>query len=346
MPRLLIVGTFLPGFELERYAGGALANRLLEDGGKAIITSQVRSRPLRLIDMLRTAYLRRRDYDIAHITVFSGLAFMYAECVAWLLYFMGKPFVLGLHGGNLADFASRHPARIARLFSRPCAVVCPSGYLYEKLKPFRPDLHLIPNAIDVSKYPVNLHTPVGGRMLWLRAFHRIYNPMMAPAVLAKLLEMIPRAQLTMVGPDKGDGSYQATTRIATRLGVMDRIKFAGPIPKSAVVQMLCEHDIFLNTTDVDNTPVSIIEAMACGLPVVSTNVGGIPYLLEHDKTALLVQPGNAEEMADAVKRLHSQPDLARRLAEDGRRLAESFDWSVILPQWKAIFTQANCATHR
>lgn len=339
LPRLLIVGSFLPGFELERYAGGALANRLMEAGGKVITTSPMRSRPLRLIDMLWTTYKRRRDYDVAHITVFSGPAFIYAECVARLLSFMGKPCTLGLHGGNLPDFASRHPARIARLFSQAILVVCPSGYLLEKLKPLRPDMHLIPNAIDISKYPLNLHNPVVGvRLLWLRAFHRIYNPMMAPAVLARLLETLPQAQLTMVGHDKRDGSYEATRRVATELGVLDRIRFAGPVPKESVAQVLSEHDIFLNTTNIDNMPVSVIEALACGLPVVSTNVGGIPYLLEHGKTALLVQPGNAEEMADAVKRLFSQPELARRLAENGRRLAESFDWQVVLPQWERLLT--------
>jgi glycosyltransferase involved in cell wall biosynthesis len=333
VPRLLIVGSFLPGFELERYAGGALANRLMKVGGKVITTSHVRSRPLRLIDMLWTTYKRRRDYDVAHITVFSGLAFFYAECVARLLSFMGKPCTLGLHGGNLPDFASRHPARIARLFSQARLAVCPSGYLYEKLKPLMPDMHLIPNAIDVSKYPLNLRHPVGVRLLWLRAFHRIYNPMMAPAVLARLLETMPQAQLTMVGPDKGDGSYEATRRAATGLGVLDRIRFAGPVPKESVAQVLSEHDIFLNTTNVDNTPVSVIEAMACGLPVVSTNVGGIPYLLEHGKTALLVQPGNVKEMAAAVTRLVTEPNLAAQLRANGRKLAESFDWEVVLPQW-------------
>jgi glycosyltransferase involved in cell wall biosynthesis len=337
LPRLLIVGSFLPGFELERYAGGALANRLMQGGGKVITTSHMRSRPVRLVDMLFTTFERRRDYDVAHITVFSGLAFFYAECVAKLLSFLGKPYTLSLHGGNLPDFASRHPARIARLFSQASLVVCPSGYLYEKLKPLKPDMHLIPNAVDVSKYPLNLHNPVGVRLLWLRAFHRIYNPMMAPLVLARLLETMPQAQLTMVGPDKGDGSYEATKRAATGLGVLDRIKFAGPVPKGSVAQVLSEHDIFLNTTNVDNTPVSVIEAMACGLPIVSTNVGGISYLLEHGKTALLVQPGNAEEMAGAVKRIFSQPELARRLAENGRRLAESFDWQVVLPQWESLF---------
>jgi len=80
--------------------------------------------------------------------------------------------------------------------------------------------------------------------------------------------------------------------------------------------------------------------MACGLPVVSTNVGGIPYLLEHGKTALLVEPGDVEGMAAAVKTVLTEPDVASRLGSNGRRLAESFDWGVVLPQWNRLMTAA------
>jgi glycosyltransferase involved in cell wall biosynthesis len=99
-------------------------------------------------------------------------------------------------------------------------------------------------------------------------------------------------------------------------------------------------DIFLNTTNVDNTPISVIEAMACGLCVVSTNVGGLPYLLENEEDALLVAPGDPEAMATAVRRLLTDAELAERLSRNARRKAEQFDWSVILPRWQALLRLA------
>lgn len=75
--------------------------------------------------------------------------------------------------------------------------------------------------------------------------------------------------------------------------------------------------------------------------MVSTNVGGIPYLLKHGKTALLVQPGNVGEMAAAVTRLVTDPDLAAQFRANGRKLAESFDWSKILPQWESLLSKAS-----
>ncbi len=338
-PRLLIVGSFLPGFDLARYAGGNLAVEIIRAGGKVITTSHRRWRPLRLADMLRTIHLRRGDYDIAHVTVFSDRAFIYAELAVGLLFFLGKRCTLGLHGGLLPVFARRHPARTRRLLNRSSVTVCPSRYLFEELKPFGKELHLIPNALDIAKYPCAANKVPGHRLFWLRAFHAIYNPEMAIAMFSRVLDSFPQASMTMAGPDKGDGTFQATKKMAKDLGLLDRISFPGAIPKEEVPRVMAHHDIFVNTTNVDNTPVSVVEAMACGLPVVSTNAGGIPYLIEHGKTGLLVNTGDARGMADGVRRVLGDQRLARNLGDNGRKLVGSFDWTVVLPQWQRLFTR-------
>jgi glycosyltransferase involved in cell wall biosynthesis len=116
----------------------------------------------------------------------------------------------------------------------------------------------------------------------------------------------------------------------------DRVSLPGNVPKQRVPQALNSGDIFLNTTNVDNTPVSVIEAMACGLCVVSTNVGGLPHLLESGQDSLLVQPSQPSAMAAAVRQILSEPALAERLSRNARAKAEQFDWSNILPQWEAL----------
>jgi len=337
LPRLLIVGSFLPGFSLERYAGGNLAVEMQKAGGSVITTSDRRLRLVRLADMVWTAHRRSREYDLAHITVFSGLAFLYAEWVSRLIAGLNKPVTLSLHGGNLPNFARRHPKRVRRLLRSAQRVACPSGFLLEKLRPFRHDLELLPNAIHLARYPQRVRPPGGCRLLWLRAFHRIYRPEMALAVLAAVLKAFPRTTLTMVGPDKGDGSLQKLKAEIGKLKLEGRVNLPGAVSKEAVPQVMADHDVFLNTTSIDNTPVSVIEAMACGLPVVSTNVGGLPWLLEHGKTGLLVEAGDAEGMAAAVQSVLGNAELAEGLRERGRKLAESFDWQVVLPKWQRLF---------
>src|SRR5262249_10472231 len=125
--------------------------------------------------------------------------------------------------------------------------------------------------------------------------------------------------------------------LAMQLGVMDSVAFTGPIPKETTPHWLNRGDILLNTTSVDNTPVSILEAMASGLCIVSTNVGGIPYLLEIGCDALLVRADDDEAMANAVHALLTKVGLAERLSTNARRKVEQFDWSTVLPKWERLF---------
>ena len=142
----------------------------------------------------------------------------------------------------------------------------------------------------------------------------------------------------MIGPDKGDGSLADTQREVERLSLSDRVTFVGGVAKSEVPTWLERGDIFINTTNIDNTPVSVIEAMACGLCVVSTNVGGLPYLLEQDENAVLVRPNDAESMASAVARIIREPDYSVRLSKNARTRAEQFDWPLILKEWDLLLS--------
>jgi glycosyltransferase involved in cell wall biosynthesis len=316
-----------------------LADRLPAERWTVLATSAKSGRVPFLVDMLATLWRQRHSYAVASVAIFSGSAFAWAEAAVQLLRSLGKPYVAQLHGGNLPGFARRWPERVRRLLSPAAAVTVPSRYLQELMRPYRDDIRLLPNAIDLPAYPFRARTIPGPNLAWLRAFHAIYNPSLALKVLAELVREHPESKLTMVGPDKGDGSLQAFLRTAEEVHLANRIVCAGLIRKAEVPSCLNRGDVFINTTNFDNTPVSVIEAMACGLCVVSTNVGGIPYLLEHEVDALLVPPDDAEAMVIAVKRILTEPGLAERLSRNGRRKAELFDWQVVLPQWESLFEE-------
>lgn len=336
---VLFVGAFPSDAPLSRYVSGDLAERLVSGHCDTWVTSRHLGRLARLADILMSIWRLRASYDVACVDVFSGPAFAWAEAACALLRRLRKPYVVTLHGGNLPPFSRRHPVRVSRLMASAAAVTCPSSYLHTEMRPFRDDLILIPNGIDLGSYRFRLRHPPLSNLLWLRAFHDIYNPEMAVWAVHHLRSPGCPIRLNMIGPDKGDGSLQNTKSLAVRLGLTGDIGFRGPIPKKQVPGELGCGDVFLNTSNFDNTPVSVLEALACGLPVVSTNVGGIPYLLEHSQTAMLVRPGDAVGMAAAVMRLFAEPVLAAQLGENGRKLAESFDWSVVLPQWHRLLTE-------
>ncbi|MEO6727049.1 MAG: glycosyltransferase family 4 protein, partial [Blastocatellia bacterium] len=255
--------------------------------------------------------------------------------------------------------------RVANTLRKAAAVTAPSRYLAELMRPYRDEILLLPNPIEIERYEFRLRDQVQPKLVWLRSFHQIYNPELGIKVAARLHSNFPDLHLTMIGPDKGDGSWKRTAQLACELNLVSPTKpheentkgktedsaflrdsscgfvgevvlMPGGIANSEVPLWLNRGDIFINTTNVDNTPVSVIEAMACGLPIVSTNVGGLPYLLEDGKEALLVPPNDHEAMAAAVRRLLTEPGLAATLSRNARRKAESFDWSNVLPMWRDL----------
>lgn len=101
-----------------------------------------------------------------------------------------------------------------------------------------------------------------------------------------------------------------------------------------------EADIAINPSLVDNMPNSVLEALASGLPVVSTNVGGVPYIVRDDKTALLVPPRSPEAMASAITRLIDEPSLCSRLIDNGLAEVQRYTWKTVWPVWEKVYQSA------
>lgn len=334
-----MVGSFVAPHVLERYVSGALGERLAAKGWQVTFTSRMRARLPRVLDMLRTTFRSRSRYDVAQVEVYSGSAFIWAELVCALLKRLEKPVILSLHGGSLPAFARAHPSRVRKLLACARHVTSPSGYLAEAIGAYGVPVRVVPNPIEIGRYPWRRRERPEPKLVWLRAFHRTYDPEAMPRVMADLAVDVPDAEVTMIGPDK-DGSLSRTRSLADKLSVGSRMHFPGAVAKQDVVGWLDRADVFVNSTTQDNTPVSVLEAMACGLPVVSTNVGGLPWLLEDGVSGLLVPPRRPDLLANAIRRVLREDGLAARLSEGARRRAGECDWSRVLPAWETLLREA------
>jgi glycosyltransferase involved in cell wall biosynthesis len=338
-PGLLLVGNFLSATRGGRGVCEDLAVALKSAGWSVITTSDKPGRITRLLDFLMTVWKQRNLYAVAQVDVYSGRAFVWAEIVSFALRMAKKPYVLTLHGGNLPAYARNKDNRVRRLLRSASAVTAPSAYLFEQMHQYREDIILLPNPLAVTKYTFRHRQRPTPNLVWLRAFHDIYNPSLAVRVVAILVKEFPAVRLVMVGPDMFDGSRESVMDLAAKLGVEDRVTCAGQVSKDEIPQWLQQGDIFLNTTRVDNTPVSVLEAMASGLCIISTNVGGIPYMLKDESNALLVPSDDHTAMAKAARRLLTEDGLAERLSGNARRKADQFDWSNVLPRWERLFIE-------
>lgn len=215
-------------------------------------------------------------------------------------------------------------------------ITAPSEFLRDAMAGYGDDIKVIPNGIALEKYVFAQRRPRQRRIIWLRALDYIYNPVMAVDVLALARKHAPTT-LTMYGPDAHDGSREIVESRARELGLTDAVHIAGAVANSDVPDVLANADVLLNTSNFDNTPVSLLEALASGTCIVTTAVGGIPYLVDHDLEALLVPRGDARAAAQQIERVFTDDHLASRLAMNGRRRAEEFQWARVIAQWSSLF---------
>lgn len=273
------------------------------------------------------------------IDTYSTKAFMYAWLVARMASALDVRYVPILHGGNLPQRFAKSPRMSRQIFSQSLTNAAVSPYLEQHLKANNYSSVLIPNSIELKQYPYKERKTLKPTLLWVRAFHNIYNPQMAVRVLEMLSKTYPDARLTMVGPEK-DGSLADCQNLVVNLGIQDRVTFTGKLTKQEWISLSENHDIFLNTTRFDNLPVSVIEAMALGLPVVSTNVGGLPFLIKDSENGLLVADNDIAGMHSCIERLLTESTLAIDITTRARAHAEQFDWCNIKHKWFNILNQA------
>jgi glycosyltransferase involved in cell wall biosynthesis len=332
--KLLYLGNRLSKHGFNKTTIETLGLHLEQEGFGLYYASNKKSFPFRMLDMMWSVVLYRKQVSYILIDTYSTKAFWYAFFCSQLARFLNIKYIPILHGGDLPNRLKNNPKLCRMVFGNAYQNVAPSGYLKQAFESagFTNVIH-IPNSIEIDKYEFKTRAELTPKLLWVRAFASIYNPEMAVKVLQQLQEKYPSASLTMVGPDK-DGSLQTTKAFAESIGVA--VNFTGQLAKEDWWQLASEHDIFINTTHFDNTPISVMEAMALGLPVVSTNVGGIPYLLADKENALLVSDNDVSKMTDAICSLLEDQQKASDLTLNARHFIEQMDWNVVKEEWKRV----------
>ncbi|MFK7050335.1 Glycogen synthase [Flavobacterium columnare] len=310
-----------------------LSSQLKSIGYEVSVASSFKNPFFRLIDMF-FAVVKHRKTNYLLIDTYSTSAFWYTFFISQIARILNIPYIPILHGGNLPHRLNKNPKLSQLIFKNAYKNVAPSNYLLKCFteKGFNNTLY-IPNTIEIEKYQFKSRTNLHPKLLWVRAFASIYNPKMAIDVLYELKKKYPLAELCMVGPDK-DGSLEKTKKYADEKEM--KVIFTGKLSKEEWIKIAQYYDVFINTTHFDNTPVSILEAMALGLPIISTRVGGIPFLLLDQQEALLIPDNAVEEMVSAIQILLTEPNKSLEISNQARKKVENFDWQQVQIYWKDL----------
>ncbi len=292
------------------------------------------NKAVRLVDMLYLLWHNRRETDTVLIDTYGAQNFYYAYSIGKLCQQLKIPYIPILHGGNLPGRLEDSPRMSRSLFGNSRLNVAPSHFLHDifQQQGFR-NTRIIPNSITLTDYPFTERREYGPKLLWVRRFQERYNPLLALVVYRELLKFYPKAELCMVGPEK-DGSLKECRDYAEEHDLP--VMFTGKLSKQKWAALSKDYDFFINSTNIDNTPISVIEAMALGLPVISTDVGGMPYLIENGVDGVLVPEKNPSAMVDAIVDLLEHPEKAHRIALAANRKVQAFDWEVVKEEWIGV----------
>lgn len=293
----------------------------------------------RLLPYLSALWRAAGNSDVFHIMANSGWSWhLFAAPAVWVARCRGVTVVVNYRGGEAADFLQRSAGLVRFTMRRVAALVVPSGFLQGVFRRFGMPAEIVPNIIDLSRFHPREPVRAGAAHLVVaRNLEALYDNETAIRAFEIVQQQFPQARLTLAGSGPQESYLRDLVR--TR-GLTDAVRFTGRLERDAMAALYRSADLMLNPSLADNTPNSVLEAWASGVPVVSTNVGGIPHLAQDGVTASLVPPSNPVAMAQACVALLSDETLWRQRAQAGLREAQRYTWSCVRPILAGIYQQA------
>ncbi len=309
---------------------------MLAKNNLPVITSSVKNgRVARLMDNLSVIFKNKNKYDVAIVPLYGTKpAFNWQEIISKSIKFLHKKLILTIDGGSIPERMEKDPTLFLNAMKRADAIVCPSAFFYNYLEKYNLNRIQIENALNLSEYTFIPKKTFRPKILWMRAFEATYNPFMAVELAKILNQQYPELQMVMAGPD--NGLLAATKKLTVESGLADKIFFPGYINLEEKMKYAEQYDFYISTNIIDNAPVSLIEFMAMGLPVISTNVGGIPDIIEDGKNGMLVDIKDVHAMAEKIIAIINDPITGSRIAENAFAYSRKYGEDIVLKKWQNL----------
>ena len=276
--------------------------------------------------------------DILHIFTPGYFAFYLAPAPALLLArLLGKTAILNYHDGRAEDHLRRW-SLARRLMRLSTTIVVPSDYLVDVFARFGLHATRIHNVAETQSLPYRNRLRPQPVFLHNRGLAPEYNPACTLRAFAIVQQRYRNARLIMAH----DGPLRPALEALARSLGLRQTQFVGSVSSARMAALYHSADIYLMSPNADNMPLSLLECFAAGLPVVSSDAGGVPNMVQDQVNGLLFAPDDHQAMAACAIRLLKEPGLAFRLAVNARAQCARYAWAVIGPQWLALYGHRVC----
>ncbi|MEP6997505.1 MAG: glycosyltransferase family 4 protein [Betaproteobacteria bacterium] len=303
----------------------------------------------RLVPYLLRLWRCAGRVDLFHVMANSGWAWhLCAAPAVWIARLRGVPVVINYRGGEAEAFLGRQAFWVRPTLRRAFAVIVPSGFLQRVFEQFGVTAEIVSNIVDLSRFHPGPPRAASRRIIVTRNLEDIYDIPTALRAFAEIRRVHSDATLAVAGSGPRLAELQ---QLAQALGIAASVRFTGRIDNEHIAELYRGADLLLNPSTADNMPISLLEAMASAVPIVTTNVGGIPHLVTDARNALLVAPRDPAAMAAAALRVFADQRLAHALAQAGTESAASYTWAQVKPRLFGVYARAigvpslnHCAT--
>lgn len=246
---------------------------------------------------------------------------------------LGKKTILHYHTGEAEGHLENWKLSAKPTMKWFDEIIVPSKFLVDIFVRFGLKANAIFNFVEGERFVFRTRKPLRPVFLSNRNFEAHYNVGDVLRAFRLIQNQFPEARLLIAG----DGSEEAKLKELAAELKLENTEFLGRIEHTEMPKVYEKADIYLNASIVDNMPLSVIEAFSCGLPVVSTNSGGISYICETGETALLVEKNDHEALAREAVRLLKDQELAQKIAGQARQECEKYTREKVHGLWSEIY---------
>ena len=290
------------------------------------------------------------DLVHAHFSIFPAAD-------AGLLYskVKKKPLVITYHSDNNLNYGPflrksvllfYNKSVLDEILSHAKAIITPSLRILENsqtLKPYAHKIVQIPNGVENSVFDIpnskeecrktlNLST-TGFIILFVGALTKSKGLQILIKTMPQIIKAVPETKLIIAG----EGYHrEKLEQLASNLGVDKHVQFVGLLRKSLPLYMKSS-DVFTLPSFQENFPVAILEAMAAGIPVIASRVGGIKDIITDGKTGLLLEPGDVDGLTEAILRIHGDEYLSSQMSKEAQKLVESYSWERVAEETEKLY---------
>ena len=322
--KILLITNYKPNTGGISVQVGLLHRKLCEESIQSEIFSTEGTWFYRLFVLLKLI-IKGKSFDIFHIHGCSKLGFFPIVVGVIAGKILRKKIIVTYHGGGAESFFEKHTFLVRYFLTKTDANIVLSGFLSKVFDKYTIPYTIIPNIVELSEEQFFLRETILPHYISVRTLSKTYNIGCILNAFNIVQQKYPESTLTLLG----DGDCREKLEEQVKELNLQNVHFVGKVSNSEIYNYLSKADVFVSSPIVDNQPMSILEAYNAGLLVISSRVGGVPYMVEDNKTGLLFESNDYQELAKKMIIAVQEQELSKNMILKAKNELKNYSWEKI-----------------